>query len=84
MNKIHSMKSINATETHLHLIIDDNADRIRWEDCSPKLAHASLPQKKRVDVAPSGHGIHWPEIDEDLAITPQLKLAERLELETAG
>ena len=33
------------------------------------------------DYAPSGYGIHWPEIDEDWAITPLLKYAEILETE---
>jgi hypothetical protein len=34
-------------------------------------------------VSSSGYGIHWPEIDEDLAITPLLRRAEALALETA-
>lgn len=84
MDKIHNVQSVDADETHLYLVIDDNAYRIRWEKCSPKLARASLAQRKRVDLAPSGYGIHWPEIDEDLAITPLLKHAERLEMETVG
>jgi len=43
-----------------------------------------LAQRKRIDVAPSGYGIHWPELDEDLAITPLLKRAEALVMETAS
>jgi len=84
MNKIHNLQSVEADEIYLYLVIDDNSYRIRWEKCSPKLAHANLAQRKRVDVAPSGYGIHWPELEEDLAITPLLKHAETLEMETAG
>ena len=84
MNKIHNLQSADADENHLFLLIDGNAYRIRWEKCSPKLARASLAQRKRMDVAPSGYGIHWPELDEDLAITPLLKHAEVLEMETAS
>lgn len=84
MSRIHDIQAVDADETHINLVIDDNAYRIRWEKCSPKLARASLAQRKRVDLAPSGYGIHWPELDEDLAITPLLKHAERLEMETAG
>ncbi|WP_165360805.1 DUF2442 domain-containing protein [Candidatus Chloroploca sp. Khr17] len=29
-------------------------------------------------VSPSGYGIHWPEVDEDLALTPLLQDAERM------
>jgi hypothetical protein len=81
MGKIHNVKSVDADHTYLYLEIDDKSYRIRWEDCSPRLAKANLAQRKRFDVAPSGYGIHWPEIDEDLAITPLLKHAETLETE---
>lgn len=81
MRKIHNVKSIDADEAYLYLEVDDKFCRIRWEDCSPSLAKASLAQRQRFDVAPSGYGIHWPEIDEDLAITPLLKHAESLETE---
>ncbi|MCI0695205.1 DUF2442 domain-containing protein [candidate division KSB1 bacterium] len=82
MSKIHNIQSVDADDAHLYLTIDDKSYRIRWEDCSPRLAKANLAQRKRVDVAPSGYGIHWPEIDEDLAITPLLRYAEILALET--
>ena len=84
MGKIHNLQSLDADETYLYIVIDDNAFRIRWEKCSPKLARASLAQRKRMDAAPSGYGIHWPELDEDLAITPLLKHAEALEMETVS
>jgi hypothetical protein len=78
MSKIHNDQSIDADETYLHLVIDEKPCRIRWEDCSPGLAKANMAQRKRFDVAPSGYGIHWPEIDEDLAITPLLRHAKIL------
>lgn len=84
MSKIHNVQSVDADETYLYLVIDDNAYRIRWENCSPKLARANLGQRKRMDVAPSGYGIHWPELDEDLAITPLLEHAEALEMQTVS
>jgi len=81
MHKIHSVQYVDADDTYLYLVIDDKSYRIRWEDCSTRLAKANLVQRKRIDIAPSGYGIHWPEIDEDLAITPLLKYAEILETE---
>jgi len=83
MGKIHNVKSVNADEKYLYLTVGDKAYRIRWKDCSPRLFKASLAQRKLFEVAPSGYGIHWPEIDEDLAITPLLQYAEKLEMETA-
>jgi len=81
MSKIHDIQSVDAGETCLCLVIEGKSYQIRWEDCSPRLAKASLAQRKRFDLAPSGYGIHWPEIDEDLAITPLLQHAEILTIE---
>lgn len=81
MRKIHDVKSVDADNTYLYLEVGDKSYRIRWEDCSPRLAKANLAQRKHVDIAPSGYGIHWPEIDEDLAIAPLLKQAEIFEAE---
>jgi len=84
MSKAHNIQSIDTDEAYLYLVIDEKSYQIRWEDCSPRLAKASLAQRKRFDVAPSGYGIHWPEIDEDLAITPLLRYAKMLTPEAEG
>lgn len=81
MGKIHNVQSIDADETYLYLMVDEKSYRIRWEDCSSILAKATMAQRKRFDVAPSGYGIHWPELDEDLAITPLLQHAETFAME---
>jgi hypothetical protein len=78
MNKVHIVQSVQPEDDALYLTVDGQAYRIRWEDCSPRLATALQPQRRRLEVSPSGYGIHWPEIDEDLAITPLLKRAKRL------
>ena len=76
--KFYEVQSIRADATYLHFKIDDRAYRIRWVDCSDKLAKASLVEKKQMKVSPSGYGIHWPLLDEDLAIKPLLELAEQV------
>ncbi len=35
---------------------------------SERLANASQEQRERFEISPSGYGIHWPDIDEDLSI----------------
>jgi len=67
---------VGVDSDYLYLLIDNKYYAVRWMDCSPRLAKASMAQRRRLDVAPSGYGIHWPEIDEDLAITPLLQHAE--------
>ena len=78
MAKVHSVETISSDVTYLYLTVDGQPYRIRWDDCSPRLRRATFEQRKHLEVSPSGYGIHWPEVDEDLAITPLLQDAERL------
>lgn len=34
----------------------------------PRLAQATLKQLKNFEISPSGYGVHWPEVDEDISI----------------
>ncbi len=38
---------------------------INWFE---RLRKASIEQLQNFEVSPSGYGIHWPEIDEDISI----------------
>jgi len=77
--KVHEVEAVQFDSHFLYLIVDDQPYRIRWEACSERLRQA-LPEERRfVRVAPSGYGIHWPLIDEDLAIDPLLQHAEKLD-----
>lgn len=74
--KLYDVTDVWTDKTHLYLTVDGRSYRIRWADCSPNLFAASDWQRQRIDVSPSGYGIHWPEIDEDLAIAPLLLQAD--------
>ena len=69
-------KAIETTPDALILIMEGGAVSIPWEKCSERLAHASQVERDRAELSPSGYGIHWPLIDEDLAIGPLLRTAE--------
>lgn len=34
----------------------------------PKLANATKKQLENFKISPSGYGIHWPDLDEDLSV----------------
>src|SRR5882724_1503768 len=43
------------------------------EPTQPRLTRASSIQRAYAELSPSGYGIHWPLIDEDLAVAPLLR-----------
>ena len=63
-------KAIENTPQSLIVILESGPVSIPWEKCSERLAHASLVERNRAELSPSGYGIHWPLIDEDLAVGP--------------
>lgn len=65
-------KAIETTPDALVLIMESGSVSIPWKKCSELLARASLIERTRAELSPSGYGIHWPLIDEDLAVGPLL------------
>lgn len=80
MNKIHDVSTLKTDENYLYLIVDGQTYRIRWADTSPRLAKATMTQRRHFEISPAGYGIHWYWLDEDLAITPLLQYAEKIAL----
>ena len=52
-------------------------------DCSPRLAQASCLERRRIEVSPSGYGLRWPLLDEDVAIEPLIARVEEVPAKTA-
>jgi len=77
--KIHEVDVLKFDEKYFYLQVDGQAYRLAWDVCSKQLASASEVERKFLEVSPSGYGIHWPLIDEDLAITPLLERAKILD-----
>jgi hypothetical protein len=64
---------IQVTETHLVVVTPEGRFEIPWERCSVRLATASPIERSRAELSPSGYGIHWPSLDEDLAVGPLIR-----------
>jgi hypothetical protein len=52
----------------LVLILNDQKYLFTLTDISEKLAKADEKERNNFQVSPSGYGIHWPSLDEDLSI----------------
>ena len=68
MNKHHQVEDIRIEKAILSLIVDGNTIQRDLGDVSSLLAKAKEEEQQEFEVSPSGYGIHWPLIDEDISI----------------
>lgn len=61
---------LNVSFDKDYLIIKTQQQSYSWnlKDISTKLYHATESERSIFIISPSGYGIHWPLIDEDLSI----------------
>ena len=68
MNKHHDIGKIQFHGDFLEITIDGATKRFQLKNISPLLEKASEIERKTFEVSPSGYGIHWPLLDEDISI----------------
>ncbi len=68
MRVYHKIDRIDFEGPKMMLIVDGKKYIIDILKQSRKLAKADIKTKMNFQISPSGYGIHWPEIDEDLSI----------------
>jgi hypothetical protein len=73
MNKQHIVENVRFRQGRLCLVVDGTLLECPLDEVSPKLASASKLQRETFEISPSGYGIHWPLIDEDLSINGLLR-----------
>ena len=64
----HSIQSIAFDKDFIYLTVDGKDCKILLDKISQKLKNASDMERKLYTISPTGYGIHWPLIDEDLAV----------------
>ena len=68
MKKIHEVDKLIFTDDEMIITVDGTTRRFTLAKLSPRLASASTLERERFEVSPSGYGIHWPLLDEDLSV----------------
>jgi hypothetical protein len=66
--KIHDVQMIDFEGPRMILTVDGNIYRIELPAVSTRLANAKDAARRSYSISPSGYGVHWPDIDEDLTI----------------
>jgi hypothetical protein len=68
MTTTHTIQDITFDKETMSLIIDGKIIKVALDKISSKLKAANEFQRQFFKVSPSGYGIHWPLIDEDLSV----------------
>lgn len=76
MNKQHDVQNLIFEGQWMILTVDHQTYRLPIDQASSRLAHASETERNLYQVSPSGYGIHWPMLDEDLSINGLIRLAQ--------
>ncbi|NLG17317.1 MAG: DUF2442 domain-containing protein [Fibrobacter sp.] len=67
MKKYHSITDVRFEGDTLILTIDGEMVRFPVSQISSVLHNASDTERNDFEISPSGYGIHWPQLDEDLS-----------------
>ena len=71
----HNIQAITFDQNFIYLQIDGKPIKASLDKVSPKLKSAGNFQREFFKISPSGYGIHWPLIDEDLSVDALLKVS---------
>ena len=68
MDEVHEIRGLSFDGDRMRVNIDGKDRVFALSDVSPRLLRASETERETFEVSPSGYGIHWPMIDEDLSV----------------
>jgi len=68
MDRFYDIKKIIITDETLDIVIDGVSHSFNLREVSPLLSKANNKERETYEISPSGYGIHWPLLDEDLSI----------------
>jgi len=69
----HNIEAISFEQDLIYLIVDGQEIKLPLSKVSKKLELANDIQRNLCTISPSGYGIHWPLLDEDLSVDSLLK-----------
>ena len=76
MNKHHDIGSILFDGDVFEITIDGTTRKFELRQVSAWLNQASEEERRIFEVSPSGYGIHWPLLNEDISIDALLGIVD--------
>jgi hypothetical protein len=77
MEKAYNITNISFVSDFMVITINNQTIKLKLTDISEKLANASEKERNDFKISPSGYGIHWQLLDEDLSINGMLKSSKK-------
>ena len=77
MEKAYNITNISFVSDFMVITINNQTIKLKLTDISEKLANASEKERNDFKISPSGYGIHWQLLDEDLSINGMLKSSRK-------
>ncbi len=77
MKKHHQVENVRIEKGILNIIVDGSNIQCELKELSPLLAAAKEEELNEFEVSPSGYGIHWPLIDEDISLDGLLGIVHK-------
>jgi len=68
MKPMHRIQRIVFSGSQMKIKVDGKEVAVNLTKVSPRLLKASKKEREAYEVSPSGYGIHWSLIDEDLSV----------------
>tara|TARA_R110002020_G_scaffold343683_1_gene558015 strand:- start:261 stop:569 length:309 start_codon:yes stop_codon:yes gene_type:complete len=75
MKVSYHISDINFVNDKMILSVDEREIILDIADVSNKLLVASDIERSMYKISPSGYGVHWPLIDEDISVSELMKHA---------
>ena len=66
-------QEVNIENGNLHFTFKGKSFHFKLKEITARLANATEKQLLNYSISPSGYGIHWNELDEDISFSGLLK-----------
>jgi hypothetical protein len=76
MEKAYNISDIRFEKDYLILMVDNQILKLKLKDISRKLLKATEQERNDFKISPSGYGIHWRLLDEDLSVNGLIKVIQ--------
>jgi hypothetical protein len=84
MKPYHVIANAAVNNDEFSLTIDGKNYVFVFSKMSSRLSKASQVERERFEISPSGYGIHWPLVDEDISIDGLLGVTHDVPIKKAA